>query len=160
VVASLSLHGTANAQEVSDAHLEAARKAISALHATEPFDRIILGLAESLKNQLYQKNPDMQPLISSVVDEKSLEIASRGACLEREAALIYDRTFTEEELNGIAQFYSSEAGKKLLIEGPRVTSELIKAAEIWEVGISRDLAVEVGKRLAEEGAQVENTAPA
>jgi hypothetical protein len=147
-----SLAGPVRAQEVSESHLEAARKAIAALQATAPFDNIILGLAQSLKAELYQKNPDMQPLISSVVDDESLKIAARRADLEREAALSYARVFSEEELTAIADFYSSEAGKKLLSDGPIVTRELFKAAEIWEVGIARDLAVEVGKRIAEEEA--------
>ena len=82
----------------------------------------------------------MQPLISSVVDEKALAIAARRADLEREAALTYARVFSEEQLNAIADFYSSDAGQKLLSDGPIVTRELFRAAEIWESafpGISR-----------------------
>lgn len=156
----LAVGGTARAQEVAESHLDAARKAITALRATAEFDNIILDLAQQLKAQLYQKNPDMQPLISTVVDEKALAIASRRADLEREAALTYARVFTEEQLNAIAEFYSSDAGQKLLSDGPIVTRELYKAAEIWQVGISRDLAVEVGKRLSEEDAKMQPSAPA
>ncbi len=162
LLAGLALNAPARAQEVSESHLEAARRAISALKATEQFDGIILGLAESLKSQLYQKNPDMQPLISSVVDEKALAIAARRADLEREAALTYARVFSEEQLNAIADFYSSDAGQKLLSDGPIVTRELFRAAEIWEIGISRDLALEVANRLAEEDAAMKrgSAAPA
>jgi hypothetical protein len=58
--------------------------------------------------------------------------------------------FSEQELNEIAAFYSSPTGKKLMSDGPIVMRELVKAAEIWQVGISRDLAAEVGGKLAAE----------
>ena len=36
----------------------------------------------------------------------------------------------KQELNDIAAFYNSDAGKKLLADGPIVTRELVKAADI------------------------------
>lgn len=137
-------------QEISDSHLSAARKAITALRTTDEFDGILSAAAAELKVQLYQKNPDLQPLISVIVDETALGLASRRADLEREAALAYAKAFNETELNEITTFYTSATGKKLIADGPIVTRELFKAADIWRAGISRDLAVEAGKRIAEE----------
>lgn len=139
---------TAHAQDVSESHLKAARSAIVALGTTQPFDNIILELASQLKSQLYQKNPDMQEVISNVVDETALELAGRRADLEREAALAYARVFTEEELTEIANFYSSPTGRKMMTDGPIVGRELLKAADIWRTGISRDLAQQVAEKLA------------
>ena len=87
-------------------------------------------------------------------------MAARRADLEREAALAYARVFPEADLNAIATFYNSEPGKKLLKDGPIVTREVIKAAEIWQRGVARDLAGEVGKQLHQVvGAQAKpNTA--
>ena len=81
----------------------------------------------------------MQDAITTTVDAKALELAPRRADLEREAALTYARAFTVDELNAISAFYSSEAGKKLLKDGPIATRELMKAADIWAAGINRDL---------------------
>ena len=143
--------GSAQAQdEISDTHLKAARAAISSIHATDEFDGIISAAAAELKVQLYQKNPDLQPLISIIVDETALGLASRRADLEREAALAYARVFSEGELNDITGFYTSSVGKKLIGDGPIVTREIFKAADIWRAGIARDLAVESGKKIAEE----------
>lgn len=153
IVMALSAMLVANSQaqeEVSDAHLSAARKAISAIRATDEFDGIISAAAAELKVQLYQKNPDLQPLISIIVDETALGLASRRTDLEREAALAYAKAFTEGELNDIATFYTSATGKKLIADGPIVTRELFKAADIWRAGIARDLAVESGKKIGEE----------
>lgn len=48
--------------------------------------------------------------------------------------------FSAEDLTAIATFYTSAAGKKLLQDGPIVTREVAKAADIWQRGIARDLA--------------------
>ena len=146
-----AITGVARAQEdISDSHLKAAREAIAAIHATDEFDQILPGAAAELKVQLYQKNPDLQPVISVIVDETALGLASRRADLEREAALAYAKVFTETELKEISAFYTSPVGKKLIGDGPIVTRELYKAADIWRAGIGRDLAVEAGKKIAEE----------
>ncbi|RWQ12718.1 MAG: hypothetical protein EOS19_33710, partial [Mesorhizobium sp.] len=72
-----------------EGHLKAARAAVAAIHATDPFDSILPQAAGALQQQLIQKNPDMQELIGRTVSEKALALASRRADLEKEAALTY-----------------------------------------------------------------------
>ncbi|WP_420409719.1 DUF2059 domain-containing protein [Hoeflea sp.] len=138
------------AQELSESHLAAARAAITALQSTDQFDAIIPAAAEELKVQLIRANGDLQEVISATVDEEALKIVSRRGDLEREAAQIYAKAFTEQELTAIADFYNSPAGQKLIDNGPLVTRELIKAAEIWSSGIGRDLAQNVNAALQEK----------
>ncbi|CAH2402012.1 DUF2059 domain-containing protein [Mesorhizobium ventifaucium] len=144
-------------QDVAEGHLKAARAAVAAIHATDPFDSILPQAAAALQQQLIQKNPDMQELIGRTVSEKALALASRRADLEKEAALAYAKVFSEKELTEIAAFYNSDSGKKLLDSGPAVTRDLLKAAEIWQNGLARDLAQQVGETLA---AAAKATAPA
>ena len=149
------------AQEISEDHLKAARAAVAAIKATDPFDAILPEAAAVLKQSLIQKNPDMQEAIIKIVDEKALLLAPRRADLEKEAALAYARVFSVEDLNAVAAFYDSAAGKKLLTDGPIVVRELGKAANIWQRGVARDLAAEVGKALdALVAANAPKTAPA
>ncbi|MBC2886689.1 DUF2059 domain-containing protein [Ochrobactrum sp. CM-21-5] len=147
----------ASAQEISEAHLEAARSAIAAINATEQFDEILPNAARALKGELIQKDPNLEALITKTVDDKALALASRRADLETESARAYAKAFSEDELKAIAAFYTSPAGKKLLSEGPIVTREVVKAANIWQNGIARDLAQSVGEVLA---AQAGAAAPA
>lgn len=150
----------ASAQDVSEEHLRAARAAIAAIRATDLFDMILPDAAAALKSTLIQKNPDMQDLIIRTVDEKALALASRRSDLEREAATIYARGFTVEELNAIAAFYGTDAGKKLLEQGPVLVREVGQAADIWQRGVARDLAEEVGRTLQADAAAREGAAPA
>jgi uncharacterized protein len=156
---------SANAQEIAESHLTAARAAIIAIKATDQFDAILPRAAETLRAELLRKDPNLVEQINTVVNDKTVLLAGRRSDLETEAARAYARVFTEEELNGIATFYASPAGQKLLSDGPIVVRELIKAANIWQEGIARDLAVEVGKELrtlvpAQTPAPVAETPPA
>lgn len=135
------------ADEIAASHLKAARSAISALKATEEFDQILPQAALALKSELTQKNPDLAELISTAVNDQALKLAARRADLEAEAAKIYARVFTEQELNEIAGFYNTAAGKKLLEDGNLVAREALQAAGVWQRGIARDLGQAVGQQL-------------
>ncbi len=143
----LAIASTAQAQETSESHLKAARAAIDAINATDQYDSIIPQAAQALMQELIQLSPDLQDLIINTVREKALALSSRRGDLEDEAARVYAKAFTEPELNAIAEFYTSEPGKKLLTTGPLVARELVRAAEIWQRGVARDLAEEVAKHL-------------
>lgn len=135
----LMLPATAIAQDISDSHLAAARAALEAIDATDQFDNILLNAATQIKSELIGNNPDRQTEISDMVDERALALAPRRGDLENEVARVYAKLFTEEELQQIGQFYNSEAGKKLLAQGPLATREMVGAAEVWSNGIVRDL---------------------
>ena len=139
LISGLVFGTAARAQEISAEHIAAAKQAITALGVTDRFDNILPGLAERLKSELIQSSPNVEDQITATVDAKALELAPRRADLEREAALTYARAFSIDELKAISGFYSSEAGKKLLKDGPIATRELMKAADIWAAGIYRDL---------------------
>ncbi len=139
--------GSLSAQEISEEQMKAARAAINALGITNQFDSILPTLAEQLKSTMIQANPNFQEAISSTVDQQALALAARRADLEKEAAATYAKSFTTDELKAMADFYNSEAGKKLLKDGPIATRELYKAADIWGQGISRDLANQSNKAL-------------
>lgn len=138
---------SAQAQEVTDAHLKAAREVISALNATERYDDILPSLAERLKNEYTLTSPNYQAQIAKTVDAEALALAPRRADLEKEVATIFARSFTEDELKKIAAFYSSDLGQKYLKTLPLIQRESVRAAQIWANGISRDLTTNSSDKL-------------
>ncbi|WAJ30652.1 DUF2059 domain-containing protein [Antarcticirhabdus aurantiaca] len=147
LLASLMLVCSASvqAQEISSGHLAAARSAIGAIQATEQFDNILLNAATQIKAELIVNNPNLQGEISTMVDDKAIELAARRGDLENEVARVYAKLFTEQELNEIAAFYQTDAGKKLLSQGPVATREMMSAADVWANGIMRDLRTSAGE---------------
>ena len=150
------LSAPAFAQEITAEHLQASREAIAAIGATSQFDSILLAAALNLKSQLIQANPDQESVISATVDEVALQLAGRRGDLEAESARVYANYFTQGELEAIASFYSSDAGRKLLANGPQATRDVLRAADIWGRGITRDLAVSANEALA---GRLGNTTP-
>lgn len=149
------------ADEVSESQLKAARTALAAIGITTQYDVILPRLAQQLKATLIQASPNYEELINATVDEKAIEFASRRGDLEKEAAQIYAKTFTEDELKKITEFYTSPVGQKLMKDGPIAARELSKAADIWGTGITRDLSKSIDDVLeAKIGEQVKNQAPA
>ena len=137
----------AYAQDATPEHLQAARAAIAAIGATNQFDGILPQAADSLKAELIQKDPNLEPLISSTVDNEVLALASRRGDLENEAARVYAKVFSQAELTAIAEFYNTDIGKKLIADGPLATRQLIEAVNIWQAGVARDLAKNVGDKM-------------
>ncbi len=131
-------------------HLQAARAAIDALGVTRSFRCHPAEHHGPSDGAAYPGYPNLQDQISSTVEAEALKLAARRADLEREAALVYAKAFTPEELQAITTFYSSEAGKKLLKDGPIATRELLKAADIWTSGMGPRPG-KAGQRCASEG---------
>lgn len=150
---------SAQAQEISAEHVQAARAAISALGATDRLDNILPSVSERLKAQLIQAYPNLEDKISETVDAEAIKLAPRRGDLEREAALVYAKSFSVEELNAITAFYTSDAGKKLLKDGPIAIRELMKAADIWTAGVARDLEKQANDALLKEVGATEQPAP-
>ena len=139
VILGIAIVGYASSQEISDDHLAAAKSAIKAIGSTRQFDNILPGMAASTKTALIQNRPDLQAEITEIVDNAAIELAPRRGDLENEVANVYAKVFTEDELMAIAEFYSSEHGKKLIKETPVLAREIQAAAKVWGVGLSRDL---------------------
>ncbi len=161
VLACMVAGSPAVAADIAESHMKASLQAVAALRITDQFDSILPQTAQALQSELIQKNPDVSDLISEVVQTKTLEMVARRADLEKEVATVYANAFTEAELKDIAAFYEGATGKKLIAEGPIATRETLKAVEIWQRGMARDLAEAVGTELqARAPAPVAPPAPA
>ncbi|MCQ2003980.1 DUF2059 domain-containing protein [Rhizobium sp. NRK18] len=147
IFSGLAFGSVARAEDPSEAQVKEAYTVLDALGATAPFDNILPQIASSLKTQLIQASPNLEKEINDIVDEQALVIAKRRGDLEHEAAVVYAKEFTLDELKQIAAFYSSDLGKKFLKYNPIAARELNKAAQIWASGVSRDLSVAVAKEM-------------
>ncbi|MGI9401315.1 MAG: DUF2059 domain-containing protein [Rhizobiaceae bacterium] len=144
---------SANAQDISDTHLNAAKVALSASRATAGFDILLPNMGERVKQQLISRRPDAADQLISIVDEVTIELAARRGDLETEIARSYASIFTEEELLAIAAFYRSEAGQKLIVQTPTITEAMNQASRVWLTGIQRDMNEAVSKKIEEAGLQ-------
>ena len=142
-----------NAQEVTPEHLQAARKAMAATGATDRLNKLLPELASFTKTSLIANRPDIESEISTIVDEVAISLAPRRGPLETEVAGIYTAKFTQQELEVIAEFFSSEAGNKFLTQTPLIFREIDQIAAVWRQGVARDLGEQVREKLTAAGLQ-------
>ncbi|WP_455474674.1 DUF2059 domain-containing protein [Bartonella sp. B30(2025)] len=141
--------GVVYALDMSDKHLDAARKAINAMHATDQFDSFLPTAARDLKNELIGNDPNLATVISEIVDKHALALVKRRSDLEKEIAHVYAKYFTQEELDAITAFYSSNTGKKFLKEVPNIAHDAYSTFEAWRDVIMQDLVKNVKKEMSE-----------
>ena len=80
--------------------------------ATNEMSEMILNDTDSLKlskNQKAAMQKEMQSMMDYVLNKQ---------------AELYDRHFTEQEIDDILNFYKTPAGKKIIEETPKITKEL------------------------------------
>ena len=140
-----------NAQEFPEAHIAAAKTAIKATESTDELNEILPRAAVRMSDQLIGTRPDIADQIQVIVNEAAIELAPRRGDLEKEVAQIYARVFTQEDLQNIAEFFSTEAGKKFITELPIIVREIDKASRIWGTGINRDLNQKVREKMQAAG---------
>ncbi|WP_455478436.1 DUF2059 domain-containing protein [Bartonella sp. B10] len=136
------------AQGVSDKHLDSAKKAINAMHATDQFDSFLPTAARDLKNELTGNDPNLASDISEIVDKQALFLAKRRSDLEKEIAHVYAKYFTREELETIAAFYNSDSGKKFLAKAPSIAHDSYAAFDGWRYIVMQDLVKNVKNEMS------------
>lgn len=139
------------AQEFTPSHINAARQAIEAAHASEQFDRILPLLADQAKALFQRSNPSAVADIDAVVNEVALKLASRRPELDRELERLWAARLTEEELNGITAFYTSPVGQKFGQLMPAIVQDSVRAASTWREAISTEIVTLARDELQKRG---------
>lgn len=141
--------GAALAQDgVSEAHLAAAKRVAAATKVLEPFDDILPILAEQTRTAFIQADPTRAEDIIAITQDVALQLASKRAELNNLVYNAWAQKFTEEELNQLAEFYSTDLGQKLTGNIPAITQYSVGAAREWQDKISTEMVTMVQEELA------------
>ena len=139
------------AQEFSDAHFFAARKAVIASGSMESLDEILPQIADDAKALFIRSNPGSTEQINLITDEVALELVGRRVELDRSVINIWASKFSIEELNEITDFFTSEVGVKLNELTPEINFLTFDEAEHWQEQLSTELYQLVRSRLIAQG---------
>lgn len=147
----MSLPGPANAQEVTDAHLQAAWNAIRAVGADVDFDLAIPDIAQQVQAILLDARPDLFREIGPVVNEVAFELIARRLDLNNDAARVWALTFTEQELVEITDFYNSPTGKKFIELFDPLVQQTLQVFENWAERIFVEMLERAQLKFAQDG---------
>jgi uncharacterized protein len=140
-----------SAQEFSESQLDAAKRASTNAPLSKDLDTVLPLLAQRVQTRLISLRPDLHAEISDTVQEVALRLAGRRADLDNAIALAWARTFTEEELEQIAAFYTSPAGRKFVDVGPELGSITIQTVENWSSRVGEELLDKSREELRKQG---------
>ncbi len=129
----------AAAQEISPSQLAAAERVVKSAPQIGNFDVLLPQTATMMKDQLIGQRPDLYREITQVVDEDAVKLVPRRADLDKDIARIWAKNFTEDELNAINDFFSSDVGKKYKDIASTVGPDIIQASKNWRDRVRGEL---------------------
>jgi hypothetical protein len=147
----VALAGSVRAEEITEAHLQAALNAVKAAKTSKGFDNLLPLLSQQTQNKLIRLRPDQHQLIAQVVDAEALELVARRADLDNDIARIWAKYFTQDELVQIAAFYSSPTGSKLADIGPQVVGETLQSVKGWSDRVGEEMFEKSREALKKKG---------
>jgi hypothetical protein len=141
----------ARAQEVTPEHLAVAVEVVKNAGATRGFDTVLPRLATQITDRLIRLRPDLHQQITDAVQTVALKLAVRRTELDTEVGRIWAQNFTQDELNYLLEFYTSDAGKKFSEIGPLVVSESLQAVDRWSGRVGEELLEKTREELRNQG---------
>ena len=99
-----------------------------------------------------QANPELPNEATEIIQQEVLAALKEAMpLLIEEVAKIYERVFTEEELDAILAFYKSPVGQSMIQKMPQMAGETMMLSQQWGMGLFEHLPGRVEQRLREEG---------
>lgn len=138
-------------ESIAPEHLQAARNAVQAAKVLDTYDNMLPLIADQTKTLFVRSNPSAAAEIDEVVNTIALEMVDKRAQLNNTIYQVWARRFSIEELNQIAEFYSSPVGQKFSELGQELTALSVGAGKQWSDRISTQMVSQAREQLKERG---------
>jgi hypothetical protein len=135
----LAIPAAANAQEISPSQLSLALDVVHNTKALRDFDQILPKLALQAENRLIAQRPDLSKQIMTAVDAAATKLVQRRVDLDNDAARIWAKAFTEDELKTIDTFFKTPAGQKYANVEGQVYTDTLNVVNQWQERLGDEL---------------------
>jgi hypothetical protein len=143
--------GAARAQNPSPDALEAARNLVTTLRLSDQYRALLPGILLGLKPSLTQDRPEIERDFDSLVPTVIDTYAKYNNVMVDNAAMLYAKTFSVEELRAIEAFYRSPAGQKYRENSRALADQSRQIGEESSRKASDDLKARMTQLLREKG---------
>jgi hypothetical protein len=133
--------------ELTPERMALAMKLVQVSGVARVFDDVLPTIADEAKNDFIRANPQMQLGIIALVDKIAVQMVSRRPELDRFLARIWASGFSDEEMQTLIDFYSTETGKKFAKTMPSLLAVQTSAAQEWGRSVSEELNTKVQAEL-------------
>jgi hypothetical protein len=138
-------------QPPSPAAIATAKEVITLKGASILWEPIVPGVIEQAKNFFLQTNPMLSKDLNEVSARLRAELAPRQTELTDEVARLYAARFTEQELKDVLAFYKTPAGRKVIIEEPKVLDASMTHAQNWANKLSEEVMNKMRAEMKKKG---------
>lgn len=125
--------------ELPPERMALAMKLVELNGTTRVFDEVLPSIAQQAKTEFIRANPQMQLGIIAIVDRVAVQLVSRRPELDQYLARVWASAFSDEEMQELVDFFSTEAGKKYAQALPQLIAVQTSAAQEWGKSIAQDL---------------------
>jgi uncharacterized protein len=134
-------------EEIAPERMALGMKIVELSGTTRIFDEVLPTIAEDSKKRFINANPQMQLGIIAVVDKIAVELVKRRPELDQYLARVWASGFTDEEMQAIIDFYSTDVGKKFSNALPQILAVQTAAAQQWGKSVGEELNLKVQDEL-------------
>ncbi|TXM76369.1 DUF2059 domain-containing protein [Methylobacterium sp. WL12] len=142
------------APTISANHLALAREVMLSSGIARSFDSIIPAFADQIKQQSVTR-PELAKDLDEVLRSLNPEMELQKQRIIDTAARIYATKLTEPELQDIATFFRSPAGKRYVETQPQILDEMVQAMQTWTQEVSEYVMVRVRAEMGKRGHQLQ-----
>jgi len=141
----------AHAQQPTPAAMLTAKEIVAVTGATALFNPTIAGVVGQAKLLFLQQDPGLSKDLNEITAKMLKDLAPRFDELVNEVTRIYAIHFTEQELKDVLAFYKSPAGRKLVVEQPKIVDASLKFAQNWANALSDEVFAKMRDELKKKG---------
>lgn len=145
---------TPAAATISANHLTLAREVMMSSGIARSFDSVLPSFADQIRQQSVTR-PDLTKDLDQVIESLQPEMELQKQRMINIAARIYATKLTEAELQDIANFFRSPAGKRYVETQPQVLDEMVQAMQNWTQEVSEYVMVRVRAEMGKRGQQMQ-----
>ena len=134
-------------QEIPEESMNLAMQLVKLSGNAQTFNVLLPNVADQAKNAFIKANPQMQLGIIEVVDRVALTLVNRRPDLDRALARIWASGFTDDEMQDLIDFYSTDTGKKFAALHPELLTVQMATAQEWTQAVGAELTQKVSAEL-------------
>ena len=115
-------------------------------------DQVMQAMVQQLSAEAQRANPNVPKRVHELVREVAIEVLKEHSDeLFSKTAVLYEKHFTETEIDELIAFYRSPTGKKTIEVMPALLQEVVAVSQAWGRGLEPLLQQRLRDRLAAEG---------
>lgn len=150
--ASIGLTAASAASAAETERMALATQVFETAGSGDQIDGMIDQLAQQMADVLKQQNPQVTAEAQEEFRMRSMEqMKARKEQMMSDIAALYAAKFTEEELQGVLDFYNSDLGKKMLRESPAIQAQARTIGQQWSQNTSTEVYQQLRDQMTSEG---------